>query len=59
MTPNEVRALESLPPMPDGDKLRIQGANVAIEDQGKAAPADPKTTPNEEPDEPAEDDDDE
>lgn len=61
MTPNEVRSLESLPPMEGGDKLRIQGANVAIEDQAALAKAATETNqPNQEedPDEPADDDND-
>lgn len=32
-TPNEVRSLEELPPLPDGDKLMIQGATVSLEQQ--------------------------
>lgn len=32
-TPNEIRALENLPAMPDGDKLLIQGATVPLGQQ--------------------------
>jgi HK97 family phage portal protein len=35
-TPNEVRALDDLPPLPGGDKLFIQGATVPIEMAGTA-----------------------
>ena len=33
-TPNEVRALEEMLPLPDGDQLMIQGATVPINSQG-------------------------
>ena len=36
-TPNEVRALEGLPALPDGDKLLIQGATVPLGSQPLAA----------------------
>jgi HK97 family phage portal protein len=43
-TPNEVRALENLPPKPNGDDLMIQGATVPIgtqpTDTGTPPPAD-------------------
>lgn len=32
-TPNEVRALEELPPLPNGDDLMIQGATVSLQQQ--------------------------
>lgn len=57
-TPNEVRALENLPPLPDGDKLLIQGATVPIGSQpvaGKTPPKPDETPPNDDeggPDEP-------
>lgn len=35
ITPNEIRALEDMPPMDGGDKLYIQGAVVPLEDAGK------------------------
>lgn len=38
-TPNEARALENLPPLPDGDSLMIQGATVPIGTQPPAATA--------------------
>ncbi|MBD9636093.1 phage portal protein [Ensifer sp. ENS07] len=34
-TPNEVRALENLPPLDDGDKLFIQGATVPLSASGE------------------------
>ena len=41
-TPNEVRALENLPSLPDGDELLIQGATVPLGTQptGTPPPAD-------------------
>lgn len=39
MTPNEIRRLENLPPMPGGDVLMVQGAMVPLDQIGKA-PAD-------------------
>lgn len=36
-TPNEVRALENLPPLPGGDDLLIQGATVPLGSQPKPA----------------------
>mgnify|MGYP003632684584 CR=1 FL=1 len=36
-TPNEVRALEDMLPLPDGDQLMIQGATVPISSQGSPA----------------------
>jgi HK97 family phage portal protein len=41
-TPNEVRQLENLPDLPDGDKLLIQGATVPLgtQDTGTPPPAD-------------------
>lgn len=46
-TPNEIRALDNLPPLEGGDKLFIQGAMVPIEDAGKhvAAPSEPPADP--------------
>lgn len=35
ITPNEIRALEDMPPKEGGDKLYVQGAIVPIEDAGK------------------------
>lgn len=35
ITPNEIRALEDMPPMEGGDKLYVQGAIVPLEDAGK------------------------
>lgn len=32
LTPNEARALENRPPLPGGDRLYIQGANIPLED---------------------------
>ena len=40
-TPNEVRALENLEPLPEGDDLLIQSATVPLGDQGKVAAAPP------------------
>ena len=39
-TPNEIRAMENLPPsdQPDADKLHIQGASVPLGEQSKANP---------------------
>lgn len=37
-TPNEARALENLPAMPDGDRLYIQGATVPLGSQPVVAP---------------------
>lgn len=36
-TPNEIRALENLPPLPEGDKLMVQGATVPLGSQPVAA----------------------
>jgi HK97 family phage portal protein len=38
LTPNEARALDNRPPLPGGDRLYIQGANVPLADAGKAPP---------------------
>jgi len=38
-TPNEVRKIESLPPLPGGDDLMIQGATVPLATQGGAGDA--------------------
>lgn len=35
ITPNEIRALEDMPPMEGGDELYIQGAVVPLKDAGK------------------------
>jgi len=35
-TPNEVRKIENLPPLPGGDDLMIQGATVPLTSQGGA-----------------------
>lgn len=40
-TPNEARALENLPPLPEGDRLMMQGATVPISSQPVAPPAAP------------------
>lgn len=45
-TPNEIRALDNLPPLEGGDKLYMQGANVPLDKIGEAKastapPADP------------------
>ena len=44
-TPNEVRALENLPPLPGGDQLFMQGATVPINKAGESQPA-PASTDN-------------
>jgi HK97 family phage portal protein len=47
-TPNEIRALENLPPMEGGDQLMIQGATVPVTKAGEdpAAPAADKPADN-------------
>jgi hypothetical protein len=37
-TPNEVRDIENLPPMPEGGSLMIQGATVPIGSQPAGTP---------------------
>lgn len=53
-TPNEARALEELPAMPEGDKLYIQGATVPLGSQPVVAPVVAPGNDNEPP--PADDD---
>lgn len=56
MTPNEARALENRPPLPNGDKLYVQGATVELGSQpapighngGPSIDEDPKADPTEE-----------
>jgi HK97 family phage portal protein len=43
LTPDEARALEERPPMPDGDKLYIQGATVPLGTQPVLKPPKTKT----------------
>lgn len=38
VTPNEARALEQRPPMPEGDKLYIQGATVPLTETERLSP---------------------
>lgn len=50
-TPNEARALENMPALPEGDKLYIQGATVPLGQQTVATPpsgADPPANDNQE-----------
>lgn len=50
MSPNEARKLENLPPRPGGDRFYVQGAIVALDDDGipmlpEPAAAEPKALP--------------
>ncbi len=55
LTPNEGRALENRPPMPNGDDLLVQGATVPLGSQPK--PGDKSTEPPAKPDDDGETDD--
>jgi HK97 family phage portal protein len=44
LTPNEARALENRPAMPNGDELLIQGATVPLGSQADAVPANQGTS---------------
>jgi hypothetical protein len=48
LTPNEGRALDNRPPLPNGDDLLIQGATVPLGSQPKPGekPADPPAKPD-------------
>lgn len=54
-TPNEVRALDNLPPLENGDKLYVQGAVVPLGSNLVTPDASPAPEPNDDPVEPSDD----